>query len=86
MSIVIFGFQVDKAKKFEINIELIFNVFSYMTKWVNTEIRYLKNNKIIERKMKSIFIIFKGFSVAKSYFRPGSGPLKECSAQYSVLI
>ena len=46
-----------------------------MTKKSRQKSKYLENEKSFWGEIKSIFIIFKGLSVAKNCFRPKSAPL-----------
>ena len=60
---------------FEIHRIYLIKLFLYMTKEPREKPRYLENEKSVEGEIKSIFIIFKGLSVAKNCLRPESALL-----------
>ena len=53
-----------------------------MTKKSKQKFKYLEDEKSFQGKMKSIFIFFKGLSVAKDCHRPESAPLKHFPEKY----
>ena len=52
------------------NLIVLIKSFLYMTKKSREKFNYLENEKSFQGEMKSIFPIFKGFSVAKNCLRP----------------
>ena len=50
--------------------------FWYMTKRSRQKLKYIEDQKSFCGEIKSIFIIFKGLSVAKNCLRRESAPLK----------
>ena len=60
---------------FENNLIFLIKPFSYITKKSIQKFKYLENENSFLGEIKSIFIIFKGLSVAKNCLRPKSAPL-----------
>ena len=72
----LFVSQFVTSKIFEINLIFLIKPFSYMTEKSRQKFKYLENKKSFKEEIKSIFIVFKRFSVAKNCLRPESAPLK----------
>ena len=76
MCIVIICCSVCNVINFEINLSLLIKPFFYITKKSIQKFKYFKNKKSFSHEIKSIFIIFKGFSVVRNCLRPESGRLR----------
>ena len=66
--------------KFEINLIFLIKPFRYMTKKSRQKLKYLENEMNFRGEIKSILMIFEGFSFAKNCLRPESATLIRCSS------
>ena len=60
---------------FEINLIFLLKQLFRMTKTLRQKNKYFENKKSFQGEIKSIFIIFKGLSIAKNCLRPENAPL-----------
>ena len=64
--IIVISFPVDDVINFEINLNFFIKQFSYVAKKKSGQKFCLKKVKGFEGEMKSIFYLFKGFSVSRN--------------------
>ena len=55
-----------------------------MTKRQGKNLNILRTKRAVKMKLKTFFIIFKGFSLARNRFGPNSGPLRRKNISYVI--